>query len=289
MGASQVAKLPSVAVLGMGGVGGVLAASLTTAGRCRLSVVARGAGHARLCNQGLTVTLHEGNTIHCQPDIVLDAERLGPSPQDIVLVCTKSHQVAGAIDALSPLLGPDTVVVPCGNGLPWWYFHGTGGSHDGLRLRSSDPSGKLWAAVAPERVLGTVGMVSGDLDRSDGGGGFWRSKWPSDRNHIVIGDPAAGGGASARTDAVRDLFTSTEVPVRIDVASDIRSKIFDKLLINASLNTIGALTGTDCGQIVVCILSYCMLVIMRALRCCVRSAHLSDCADSSSQCAGICV
>ena len=83
MGASQVAKLPSVAVLGMGGVGGVLAASLTTAGRCRLSVVARGAGHARLCNQGLTVTLHEGNTIHCQPDIVLDAERLGPTPKGV--------------------------------------------------------------------------------------------------------------------------------------------------------------------------------------------------------------
>ena len=30
--------------VGMGGVGGVLAASLQTAGRCRLSVVARGTG-----------------------------------------------------------------------------------------------------------------------------------------------------------------------------------------------------------------------------------------------------
>ena len=142
-----MAAKPAVAVLGMGGVGGVLAASLQTAGRCRLSVVARGAIHTRLANDGLTVQLHEGKVVHCRPDAVLDAEVLAPTPQDVVLVCTKSHQVAGAVDALEPLLGPDTVVVPCMNGLPWWFFHGTGGAHDGLRLRSSDPSGKLWDAV----------------------------------------------------------------------------------------------------------------------------------------------
>jgi ketopantoate reductase len=39
--------------------------------------------------------------------------------------------------------------------------------------------------------------------------------------------------------------------VRIEMASDIRSNIFDKLLINASLNTISTLTRTDCGQVVV--------------------------------------
>lgn len=240
--------LPAVAVLGMGGVGGVLAASLQTAGRCTLSVVARGAGHARLASDGLTVELHEGQRVHCRPDNVLDAAALEPSPQDVVLVCTKSHQVAGAIDALLPLLGPDTLVVPCVNGLPWWFFHGTGGRHDGLRLRSSDPSDKLWNAVPPERVLGTVGMVSGDVDRS--AGGIWRSKWPTERNHITIGDPANGGGASHRTDAVKGLFTSSEVPVRIEVASDIRSRIYDKLLISASLNTISTLTRSDCGQVI---------------------------------------
>ena len=250
MATSAATRLPAVAVLGMGGVGGVLAASLSTAGRCRLSVVARGAGHAWLCDEGLTVQLNEGAMIHCRPDVILDAEQLEPSPQDMVLVCTKSHQVGSAIPALKQLLGPETVVVPCINGMPWWYFHGTGGHHDSLRLRSSDPSGQLWEAVPPQRVLGTVGMVSGDLDRRDGGF-TWRSKWPSSRNHITIGDPAAGGGASSRTAAVRDLFCSTTVPVRIEMASDIRSNIFDKLLINASLNTISTLTRTDCGQVVV--------------------------------------
>jgi len=91
-------------------------------------------------------------------------------------------------------------------------------------------------------------MVSGDVDRS--AGGIWRSKWPSERNHLTIGDPANGGAASHRTDAVKGLFTSTEVPVRIEVASDIRSRIFDKLLINASMNTISTLTRTDCGQVI---------------------------------------
>ena len=102
--------------------------------------------------------------------------------------------------------------------------------------------------MAPERVLGTVGMVSGDMDRS--AGGIWRSRWPSERNHLTIGDPANGGGASHRTDAVKALFASAAVPVRIEVAGDIRSRIFDKLLINASLNTISTLTRTDCGQVV---------------------------------------
>ena len=241
--------LPAVAVLGIGGVGGVLAASLATAGRCRLTLVARGAAHRRLCRDGLTVQLHEGHTVHCRPDAVLDAEGLAqPPPQDIVLVATKSHQLTAAIPALLPLLGPETVVVPCVNGLPWWYFHGTGGREEGLQLQSVDPGGALHTAVSPERVLGTVGMTSGDLDRSEGG--IWRSKWPTERNHITVGDPVAGGGRSARTDAVAALFCSEQVPVRIEVCDDIRSAVFDKLLINASLNTISSLTHTDCGQVV---------------------------------------
>ena len=65
-----------------------------------------------------------------------------------------------------------------------------------------------------------------------------------------MGDPATGGGRSARTDAVAALFCSEQVPVRIEVCDDIRAAVFDKLLINASLNTISSLTHTDCGQVV---------------------------------------
>ena len=40
--------------------------------------------------------------------------------QDIVFVGLKAHSAAEAADTMTPLLGPDTAVVPAVNGFPWW-------------------------------------------------------------------------------------------------------------------------------------------------------------------------
>ncbi len=45
-----------------------------------------------------------------------------------------------------PLIGPDTLVVPAVNGIPWWYFHGEGGPHAGRPVRAVDPQARCWRA-----------------------------------------------------------------------------------------------------------------------------------------------
>ena len=50
----------------------------------------------------------------------MKAAALGP--QDYVVVSLKSHQAPGAVEAMQPLLGPDTTVATAMNGVPWWYF-----------------------------------------------------------------------------------------------------------------------------------------------------------------------
>eukprot|EP01052_Picozoa_sp_SAG31_P028008 SAG31_NODE_2668_length_5272_cov_14.858883_2_plen_115_part_00 len=70
---SAAAQMPRVAVVGVGGVGGVISASLATAMSCHLTTVARGTGLHQLREDGLTVRLHEGQVVQCRPTHVLDA------------------------------------------------------------------------------------------------------------------------------------------------------------------------------------------------------------------------
>ena len=94
-------------------------------------------------------------------------------------------------------------------------------------------------------MIGCIGFVSGHQVDS----GFykhWYSKWPTDRNRFILGDPL---GLNRET-PISNLFEGSEVPIQIDIAHDIRAQIFDKLLINCSVNTIGAISRLDCGEIV---------------------------------------
>ena len=42
---------------------------------------------------------------------------------------------------LPALFDPDTVVVTMINGVPWWYFHGLAGAHEGRAVTSVDADG----------------------------------------------------------------------------------------------------------------------------------------------------
>ena len=65
-------RLPKVAVVGLGGVGGAVAASLATAGTCELTCVTRGVGLATLRKYGLrlTQTFDGGSEVTCAPAAV---------------------------------------------------------------------------------------------------------------------------------------------------------------------------------------------------------------------------
>ncbi|WP_161728005.1 2-dehydropantoate 2-reductase N-terminal domain-containing protein, partial [Methylibium sp. T29] len=103
-----------IAVVGLGAVGGFLAARLVRGGH-RVSALARGAALAAVREHGLR--LDEGGRVTAHAiDIADDAAALGP--QELVIVAVKSPALAAVAERLAPLLGPDTPVLTAMNGVP---------------------------------------------------------------------------------------------------------------------------------------------------------------------------
>ena len=71
-------------------------------------------------------------------------------------MAVKGPSLPAAAAHVGPLLGPETVVLPAMNGVPWWFFHGLGGSHEGAAVRAVDPDGRVAAAIPVRHVIGCV-------------------------------------------------------------------------------------------------------------------------------------
>ena len=234
----------NVAVFGVGSIGGIIASALISANKCAVTLVARGRALQALSTHGLRVQTFEGEQHHFNQIHVVNSEtvHLQPRPPlDYILVCTKAHQLPTISQALSHLIGPRTVVVPCTNGLPYW-FH---------PLQVTDPTGDLATTIPDTQLLGAVGMISGAVQPDYS---CWETHWPSERNTLVIGEPnGAQHGENARAERLAGLFRGSQVAVQTTVCQpddvqQIRDRIFDKLLINCSINSIGAVGQIDCGE-----------------------------------------
>jgi 2-dehydropantoate 2-reductase len=103
-----------IAVLGSGGVGGYFGGRLAAAG-ADVSFIARGAHLDALRHDGLTIESPKGNA-HV-PKVNATSNPADIGPVDVVLFTVKLYDFEAATAMLPPLLGPDTAVVPCQNGV----------------------------------------------------------------------------------------------------------------------------------------------------------------------------
>jgi 2-dehydropantoate 2-reductase len=103
-----------IAVVGAGGVGGGFGAALAKAG-ADVTFIARGAHLAAMKSGGLKVQGGRGET-HLVPTKATD-NPAGIGPVDIVLFCVKLWDVESAGEAIKPLVGPNTAVIPLQNGI----------------------------------------------------------------------------------------------------------------------------------------------------------------------------
>ena len=223
-----------IAVVGIGAVGGLLAGRLATAG-FEVCALARGATLAALRERGLRVTM-AGQDLQTPIHASDDARQLGP--QDLVIVALKGPALAAAAQSLQPLLGPDTVVMPAMNGVPWWFLQTAAPSGSGQRLASIDPDDRIAASIPLARVLGCVVHFT------------CSSPQPGVVQHgfgdrLIAGEPA--GGASARTNAV--CAALVQAGFKAEVSTDIRREIWFKLWGNMTMNPVSALTGAACDAI----------------------------------------
>ncbi len=223
-----------IAVVGLGAVGGFLAARLMRGGH-RVSALARGAALAAVREHGLR--LDEGGRVTAHPiDSADDAAALGP--QDLVIVAVKSPALAAVAEGLAPLLGPDTPVLTAMNGVPWWFLQTLPAGRIDPRLASVDPEGRIAAALPLARVLG--GVVH--LTCSQPEPGLVRHGFGE---RLIVGEPA--GGASARVAAVVQALR--DGGLEVEATPDIRQAIWFKLWGNMTTNPVSALTGATADRI----------------------------------------
>ena len=103
-----------IAVIGAGGVGGGFGAALAKAG-ADVTFIARGAHLAAMKSVGLKIQGGRGET-HLVPTKATD-NPADIGPVDIVLFCVKLWDVESAGEAIKPLVGPGTAVIPLQNGI----------------------------------------------------------------------------------------------------------------------------------------------------------------------------
>lgn len=223
-----------ICVFGAGAIGGYLAVQLATAGH-DVCVVARGPHLRAIQKQGLKLVLHG------QEKIARLAAYDDPSAfgvQDVVICALKSHQAYEAAPLFAPLLGDSTTVVTAMNGIPWWYFHKSGGPFEGRNLESVDVGGRQWNAIGPERAIGCVVDPACEVVEP---GVVVHEEF----NRFTLGEP--DGSRSSRVVELSEALIGAgfDAPIR----DNIRWNIWLKLWGNVCFNPISALTGATLDRI----------------------------------------
>lgn len=222
-----------VCIFGAGAVGGHIATRLVAAKADDISVVARGAQLQAIRSRGLTLKTG-GKEIHAKPAVATDDPSTLP-PQDVVAVGIKvTAALPAAASAIAKLLAPNGCAIFMINGIPWWWRHGLKGQTGTLPLL--DPESALWNQVKPERTIGCVVHMPNEVVEP----GVIVHTGPC---HLILGEP--DGSSSARLKAITEMFTRGGVETH--VSNDIRRDVWQKLALNASGNTLAALTGIDLG------------------------------------------
>ena len=214
-------------IYGAGAIGGYLGAKLALAGK-QVTLIARGPHLDAIRQHGLTLC-SDGHRDTVRVEATDDPAEIGP--QDYVIVTLKAHSVPGVVDAMQPLLGPDTAVVSAVNGVPWWYFYKLDGPWQDHQLESVDPGGRQWQQIGPDRVIGCVVYPAAEVTE------------PGVIQHLngdrfVLGEPD-----DRKSDRVMQLSeTLIDVGLKAPVRR-IRDELWLKLWGNLCFNPISALTG----------------------------------------------
>ena len=218
-----------IAVVGVGAIGGYVGHCLAHSGE-EVTFIARGRNLEALRSHGLKLLRADGSE-QVVERVRATADYTEAGAQDLVILAMKAHQLGSVATEVPKLFGPDTVVVPMQNGIPYWYFHGHAGKFAGTRLQSVDPSGLIGDNIPAHRVIGCVVYPATELVAP----GVIRHV---EGNRFPVGEP--DGTSSERVTRIADCFV--RAGLKSPVLADIRSEIWLKLWGNMTFNPISALS-----------------------------------------------
>ena len=217
----------TVAIVGAGAIGSLVGARLARAGE-DVILIARGAHLRAVQAGGVTVT---GRDEEIHVDVVATDDVTAIRGADVVFITLKAHAIPAVAPAIGRSLRHDAVVIGAMNGIPWWYFRDR-------HLESVDPGGVIAASIPYEQVIGSVVyqaarlVVPGVVEHEEG-------------DRFSLGEPDG-----PKTDRVRALARMLSAAgFKAPVQTRIRHEIWLKLIGNATLNPVSAITRATMGEI----------------------------------------
>jgi 2-dehydropantoate 2-reductase len=217
-----------VAVVGAGAIGGLLGAYLSRSGD-EVILIARGPHLAAMQSRGVTVR-SGGDEFTERPECTDDMGALGRS--EVVFLTLKAHSLPNVAEAIGSALADGACVVGAQNGIPWWYF-------EDRHLESVDPGGVIARSIPYKSVVGCIAYPAvqvvepGIIEHLEG-------------NRFSLGEP--DGSRSERVHAISSMLT--RAGLKAPIQTRIRNEIWLKLLGNATLNPLSALTRATLAEIV---------------------------------------
>jgi 2-dehydropantoate 2-reductase len=208
-----------IAIMGTGGVGGYFGGLLADAGE-EVTFIARGEHLKALQENGLQVKSVHGD-FHVQPVKATD-DPGSVGPVDLILFATKTYQIEQAAQAMSPMVGPDTTILPLQNGV--------------------DASERLVKIFGAGPVLGgTCHVVS--LVTEPG-----QIEQKSEFRRITLGE--LDGPVSERVQQIGDMLSRSGAQVA--VTDNINKARWTKFLFIASYSGMGAAARVPAGELMAC-------------------------------------
>ncbi|MGE0800781.1 MAG: 2-dehydropantoate 2-reductase [Lautropia sp.] len=228
-----------IAVVGLGAMGGYIAARMLAAGLAPAALVTP--RHlAPLAERGLELRAAEGSG---RWPIRASARAAELGVQDVLVLALKATALPAIAPTLAPLIGPRTLIVAAMNGVPWWFFHGLDAGLAARPLAAVDPGGVVGAALPPAQTIGCVLHLAasqpapGVVEHAFG-------------NRFLIGDPLARGAAGSARDRAPPLIALfAGAGMEAAAVDDIQAEVWYKLWGNMTTNPISAMTGATMDRI----------------------------------------
>lgn len=218
------------AIVGAGAIGCALAARLAQAGQDVTLVVRDAARAAGIVRSGL-VCEEPSASFTAWPRVV---SALPDEAFDVLVMAVKADDLPAAAATLPAAIGPQTLVMPLVNGIPWWLAQAGGGA----TVRAVDPDGILQRCFVPGQIAGSVvyttAMMSGPA-----------SVRVTSGQRLVIGALEAGSTAAIAT--LGEVLRGCGVDV--EVTGSIVDAVWNKVALNLATNPLSVVTGAPLGQL----------------------------------------
>jgi len=220
------------AVLGAGAIGGWLGARLAHTGD-DVTLIARGPHLEAMRTKGVTILEPDGIELVVRPRCSEDLGLL--SSADVVFVTVKAHSLPGLARQLGSAVSSQAMLVFAQNGLPWWYFIG---QEEDRWLQSVDPGLVIRRNIDPDQVVGCVVypatsvVVPGVIRHEEG-------------SRFTLAEP--DDSRSERLEALSAQLT--QAGLKAPISTRVRDEIWLKLVGNATLNPLSALTRAAVGDL----------------------------------------